>query len=110
MDIGSKYENKTTRELAEMAGEIICGKFTRVFMQATPAEWQNESKTAIQVKMPMPEKVIDLLKEMRSAYNAGEGVGIDFNELLSMYLTHLIVLGIERRFSLDEKRKIKNRN
>lgn len=85
-------------EQVRLVGETLSLALTGCFMKGSPEDWSLLNNTAIQIKLPMPEIVIEDLKIFREKLN-NSPLGLDFNELLSLYINNLVFLGLRETIS-----------
>ena len=82
----------------ELAAMIIDQMLTKALMQAMPDKWRKtgeKNASAIEVNIPMPEEAIKGLKACRETLSDDKLKSlVDFNQLLSIYLSELIYRGL----------------
>ena len=91
----------------ELTAMIIDQMLTRSLMQALPDEWHKsgeDDSPAINVAIPMPKKAIKALESCKETLSDDRLKDlINFNDILSVYLSELVFRGLSAKVEELEK-------
>ena len=88
----------------KLVSEVLMQALTSTFMASPPEEWQEPKDTAIEIRLPLPPGVIDAIQQLKEKMK-DFALDLDFNLLLSLFISDLVFRGLVVVANHDTKSK-----